>query len=146
MGRVIETTLNRAVFLARHLKRCDIACATTAILLELGIPVKGTAFDYIERAVLLIYEDPGRVFTKEIYPMIAASFYPEASRYQVEKVIRAAINEAWKNRDEGIWRIYFAASFDGGIKKPSNCEFIFAIVRFLKLWQGCYRGMYEHDE
>lgn len=144
MASTIEDTLKHVVFLARHLKQCDLQCATTAVLLELGIPVKGAGFDYLEKAILIFYEDPTQILTKEIYPAVGNSYRPPASAYQVEKQIRTVINEAWKHRNVKVWGYYFPADSTGHIRKPSNGEFISRIARFIQLLRGCCKGV-EHE-
>lgn len=139
MDNSIDGTLKHIVFLARHLGNCDLQCATTAMLLDLGIPVKGSGFDYLERAIIIYFEDPTQMLTKDIYPDVGKSFSPKAGSYQVERAIRVAINEAWKNRDSRIWGYYFASD-----RKPSNGEFISRMARILRLWQGCSKGV-KHE-
>lgn len=142
----IEDTLKHVVFLAKHLHGCDLQCVTTAVLLELGVPPRLAGFDYLERAILLYYEDPTQMLTKETYPDVGKFYDPPASSYQVERQIRVAINEAWKNRDARMWSYYFTADIGGDIRKPSNGEFISRVARFVQLWQGCCKGVgYENE-
>lgn len=143
MVSTIEGTLKYAVFLAKHLNKCDLQCGVIAVLLELGISAKWNGFDYLERAILLFSENPTQSFTKEIYPIIGKSYTPRYSGYQVEISIRRSINEAWKSRDNEVWSYFFPVDRNGNVAKPSNGEFIAQIARFLELWQGCKEGCYE---
>lgn len=43
---------------------------------------------------------------------------------QVERSVRSAIQAAWDNRDEQVWRLYFQAGSDGLIQRPTNAAFI----------------------
>lgn len=137
---VIERTLQHVVFLARHLYPCDLECVTTAVLLELGVSAKYAGFDYAVKAILLYLEDPTRMLTKDVYPTISKMYKPPAKAYQVERSMRTAINEAWENRDDGIWSCYFPPDRNGEIRRPTNAEFISMIGRFVKMWQGCCKG------
>lgn len=138
MVSTIEGTLIHAVFLAKHLNGCDPQCAITAALLELAIPPRLIGFDYLEKAILLYYEDPTQTLTKEIYPSVGKSYNPSASSYQVERQIRTAINEAWRDRDDSAWNCYFP---QGITEKPTNGKFISMVARFVQLWQGCCEGV-----
>ena len=143
---VIERTLRHVIFLARHLRGCDIRCVTTAVLLELGVPDKNAGFDYLENAIILFVEDPTRMFTKDIYPTVGKLYTPPARAYQVERQIRTSINEAWENRDEQIWGCYFHAERDGVIRRPTNAEFISRVARFVLMWQGCCKEVSRNGE
>lgn len=143
MVSMIEGTLLHAVFLAKHLNGCDAQCVITAALLELGIPPRLIGFDYLEKAILLYYEDPTRMFTKDIYPAVGGLYCPRVSAYQVEKQIRTTINEAWRARDNSVWNCYFP---QGNTEKPSNGEFISMVARFVQLWQGCCKGVAYGNE
>lgn len=140
MVSTIEDTLRHAVFFANHIDGCNVECAITAVLLELGIPVKGLGFDYLVKAISLFIENPGQSYTKEIYPTIGKLYIPPTGRFQVERQIRVAIDSAWRNRDDGMWEIYFPANGVGNVNKPTNGEFISRIARFIQLWQGCCVG------
>lgn len=146
MISTIEYTLKHVVFLARHLKDCDLQYVITAALLELGVPTKTMGFDYLEKAILIFFEHPARTLTKDIYPTVGNSYTPPVTAYQVEKSIRGAINEAWKERNDRIWCCYFPPDESGRIRRPSNGEFISMLARFLQLWQGSCKGVRQNYE
>lgn len=137
MTSTIEDTLAHALFLCRHLKCCDFECAITAVLIELGVPTKCVGFDYLKTAIILFHEDPTQMITKDLYPAIGKVYSSRPGYAQVEQGIRRAISEAWKSRDDSIWKCYFPSGLDGNIGKPTNAEFISRVARFLELWQGC---------
>ncbi len=121
----VDGLIEHLDFLARNLSGFDKTYIVKIILLEVGVPTRGRGFDYVEEAVLLWYEDPMRLLSKEIYPAIAKEFHTSATIKQVEKMINRAIERAWQNRD-GIWEIYFSQS-----QKPTNTEFISRMARVL---------------
>lgn len=132
MKCTIEGTLKHVLFYSKYLNNFDLQSVTVAVLIELGVATKRNGFDYLKKAVMLLYEEPVSQVTKDIYPAVGACYSPAVGKLQVEQAIRSAINEAWKNRDEDVWAYYFPQG-----KKPSNAEFISGIVRFLELLRGC---------
>lgn len=144
MGRAIGNTLEHALFLSRHLRRCNTKCVILAILLEMGIPAKRIGFEYLMQAVLRFYDDPAQAITKELYPGIADAYGSGIDPRQIESAIRAVIAEAWDNRNPKVWGYYFPHYAGKKMKRPSNMEFISEIARFLELWRGCCEEvMYE---
>ena len=61
-----------------------------------------------------------------VHPLLAAVLSARGlcSVEQVERAIRTAIQRAWNQRDEQIWKLYFVTMPDGSVKRPSNSEFI----------------------
>lgn len=138
MQSTIHETLDHVLLLARHLNKCDISCAATVVLMELGVPTKCIGFEYLKRAILMLHEDPTRSLSKDIYLKISLRC-KTGSEEPIEQAIRDAISKAWKSGSLRAWNWYFA--YDGQLQdgRPSNSEFISRIVRVLQLWQGCYR-------
>ena len=137
MAIKIEKTLKHAMVLARHLNVCGLRYAAMAVLLELSVPTKGAGIDYLQNAILMAYSDPVQTFSNGIYQAVGQLYTPRAGEQQVEESIRRVIAEAWRNRDEQVWKFYFPEEADGHVARPSNAEFISRIVRFLELWEGC---------
>lgn len=133
----IEVTLEHALFLARHLHRCGLQYAAIAILLELGIPTHRDGFDYLKNSIVLFCADPTQVLSKGIYLEIGQMYSTNPDHQQIENAIRSAIDAAWRNRNEKVWRIYFLPGPDGKLRKPTALEFISRIGYFLELWEGC---------
>ena len=144
MKSAIGETLQHAMFLSRHLRKCDCRCITVAILLEIGVPAKRVGFDYLQEGILKFYDDPSQAITKELYPAIAKSFGPGVDDKQVESAIRAVVTEAWQNRNAKVWGYYFPQYIGKKMQKPTNMEFISEIARFLELWRGCCEEV-EYD-
>lgn len=102
-----------------------MACGRTALanlLLALGVPVGRKGYSYLEAAVELYRQDPGRSVTKELYPAVARLYKTNAA--SVERAIRGAVQAAWEQRDEALWRRYFMPSRSGTVPRPTNRVFI----------------------
>lgn len=134
----IEETLLHAQFLARHLDENDLQCAVIAVLVDLGLATNRDGFIYLVQAIMLFVGNPLRRTTKELYPLIVGGVNQDDSD-QIENAIRCVILEAWDNRDESVWRIYFRSNQNGAVKKPTNAAFISQVGYFMILWQGCCR-------
>ena len=132
----IQETLVHILFLAQHLNNCDPMCVIIAALLELGIPTKRSGFDLLKRAILVSYKRPDLTI-HEIFCEIGENYESEPSFEQIDQAIRAAITDAWRYRDENVWKCYFPQVMAQGIKKPSNAEFITQLARLVELWAGC---------
>lgn len=132
-----ERTIEHAQFLARHFGKDKIQYAVSAVLFELKVPMKGSAFDYILNAVIISFADPVMPVVKGLYPTIGSMYNPTIGSKQIEETIRSAIKYAWKERDDDVWSLYFRPDRNGEFKKPSNAEFIRSVMRFIKLWHGC---------
>lgn len=109
----------------------DMRTMVSNILLELNIAAKRRGYGCLREAILLMLENPGQSITKELYPAVAEVC--GGSREQVERVIRTAIDAAWRSRDEGKWRAYFLPGPDGHIPRPTNAAFICRLADSLAL-------------
>ena len=123
----VDKFLNHLDFLARHFPDYDETYIVKIFLLEVGVPVRGSGFHYIQDAVILGYKQPQK--HKELYPAIAKEHGIYVKPSQVEGSIHRAIDSAWKNRDEA-WESYFPK-----YRKPTNAEFISRMVSALVLWR-----------
>ena len=92
------------------------------LLLHLGFSVKGTAFRCTHDALCMLTEDRTLSFTKELYVTLAKRY--GSTKEAVERAIRCAIEKAWRNREEYVWRCFFAPGSRGFVEKPSNAEFL----------------------
>lgn len=137
MTSTIENTLLHAMFLARHLSKCDPQYVIVVILLELGLPAHRIGYQYIKEAILLFYEEPAHLLMNGIYQAVGENIDPTAGEKQIEQAMRSVIDQAWRNRDSQVWKLYFSPDELGRIKRPSNLEFVSRIACFLELWQGC---------
>ncbi len=102
---------------------------TANLLIALGFPPKLDGYAYLVEAVPLYAQDPSQAITKELYVAVGALYNKEAAL--VERSIRSAIDKAWRERDEEIWRQYFRCAPDGTVPRPSNGTFIARMAQVL---------------
>ena len=112
----------------------DLRTVVSNILLNLGFSTKLQGYTYLREAILLMANDPGQGVTKVLYPAVGKIC--GANKDQVERSIRNAIDKAWKQRDEAMWRLYFPASFDGTIHRPTNAVFIATMADRINMDRG----------
>lgn len=101
----------------------------TNVLISLSFSPKLDGFGYLTDGVPLYAQDPTQSITKELYAAIGQLRRKEASL--VERSIRSAIDKAWRERDEQVWRQYFRAAPDGSVPRPSNGVFIARMAQLL---------------
>ena len=114
--------------------RPDPKVSVSNLLLALGIHTNNKGYIYLREAIPLYAKDPQQSVTKELYPLVGKLC--GGSVEQVERAMRTAIQRAWNQRDEQIWKMYFVTLADGSVKRPSNSEFI---SRLAELLIGRYR-------
>lgn len=103
----------------------------TAILLELGVNPKHNGYHYLQTAVQLYGQDSAQSLTKELYVAVGAAY--GVHWQQVERSVRAALEAAWKHRDEKIWRKWFPAGAVSALKRPSNGQVICCLAEHLRM-------------
>ena len=114
----------------------DSADPLQAILLELMSHPGRHGYMYLPTAVRLFAADPMQPLTKELYPAVAQQFGTNGKC--VEKTIRDAIEQAWKERDNDVWRRYhFPTDRCGQVCKPSNKTFLAVIVNIAVIRYIC---------
>ena len=91
-------------------------------MLTLGVRTKLDGYTYLLDAIPMVLREPGISLTKELYPDVAKICQSDAKR--VERSMRDAIEKAWENRDDQIWKLYFASGSSGEVRKPTNSVFI----------------------
>lgn len=133
----IEVTLRHVLFLAKHLKNCSPKCVVVIALLELGIPTKLIGFDLLKNAIVTSYEQPELMTTREVFLEVGQLYTPELAFEQMDQAIRTAIADAWKCRDDKVWKCYFPQVMAKGMRKPTNAEFVTQLARFVELWAEC---------
>lgn len=94
----------------------------TNLLLHLGFSANGTAFRATHDALCMLSEDRTLFLTKEIYVELGKRY--GSTKEAVERAIRCAIGKAWRNRQEQIWRCFFAPGSGGYVERPSNSVFL----------------------
>ena len=103
------------------------------MLRELGVPAHILGYKYLRTAILSCLEDETLIisYTRRLYPAIAKEYGSSPSK--VERAIRHAIEVAWdRGTIEGFEQL-FGCSVCPEKGKPTNAEFISAIVDSLKL-------------
>lgn len=94
----------------------------TQLLISLNFASKLCGYRCLHSALLFMLEEPDQSLTKELYPAVAAIHGGTAQR--VERAIRTAIQKAWENRDDSVWKLYFPAGKDGSVTCPTNGAFL----------------------
>lgn len=132
-----EETLYHAMFLAQHLNKCDLKDGLVYILFELDMDSQMLGYHYVRKAILLFYNNPVHMLLNGIYQKIMETDDPAASSSHVEKNIRDAVGQSYRDCDPEIWGYYFPKKAKEKPKKPSNYKFISQISTFMELWQTC---------
>jgi two-component system response regulator (stage 0 sporulation protein A) len=91
-------------------------------LLSLGFSAKLDGYGYLLDALPIYAKDPAQAITKELY--VAVGNLRNKEPTLVERSIRSAIDKAWRERDDSVWRQYFHCAPDGTVLRPSNGTFI----------------------
>lgn len=127
----MKAVVRRLQDLAEYLETPAVACpeprtTVTNILLTLGISTKLRGYAYLREAILEVVNRPGQSVTKELYPAVGKMC--DATKTQVERSIRSAIEKAWEHRDEALWRLYFQPASGEVPERPTNAVFITRIA------------------
>ena len=101
------------------------------ILLQLGMNPKHNGYHYLCTAVKIHMADNTQALTKELYVAVGAVYGVQWQ--QVERSIRAALEAAWKRRNDEIWSKWFGGF--SALKRPSNDEVICHLAERFRLGQ-----------
>lgn len=143
MEHTVDDTIVYVLFLTRHIRGGDVPAALLALLVELGFSPSWDGFGYLRKVILLRYENPDQRFN-ELYREVGQLFSPAIGGEQIEQAIRAAIDAAWKNRDDADWRYFFPNRKGKAAKRPTNGDFIATMACVMELWRsGCREVCYE---
>lgn len=123
----VKATASRISDLTQQMKmplfaHPDPRTAASNLLLTLSVPTKLKGYSNLRDAIPMVMKDPSISLTKELYPAVGKLC--NSSSQQVERAIRSAIQAAWLQRDEQVWRMYFQPEKNGRIPKPTNGAFI----------------------
>lgn len=135
----VKATADRIRDMMKHLHAPDVTkpeprTEVSNVLLALNFSTKLRGYAYLREAILEMMNRPGQSVTKELYPTVGKIC--GASGTQVERSIRSAIEKAWQQRDEEVWRIYFRPNAQDKLKRPTNSEFITALADQLGRMEG----------
>lgn len=115
-------------------KQCDdcLEKRIANILKELGIPASILGYRYIISSILFIMEhsEERLPLVKVIYPEIAKKHGTKPGR--VERAIRHAIEVSCSRGAQSLIEEIFGYTISTAKGKPTNSEFIYAMVEFLK--------------
>lgn len=101
------------------------------ILLDLGANPKHNGYHYLCDAIKTYAEDNTQSLTKELYVAVGTVY--GVGWQQVERSIRAALESAWKKRNENVWRRWFPAGMLSALKRPTNGEVICRLAEYYLL-------------
>lgn len=62
---------------------------------------------------------------------------PRMDDDQVCQATNRIVKAAWENGNMKLWKWYFSEGTPTYVKCPFNKEFLFAVVDFVDLWEGC---------
>ena len=99
------------------------------ILSFMGFSPKLDGYGYLLDAIPRYAQDPSQSITKELYVEVGEIWKKEPTL--IERSIRSAIEKAWKERDDAVWRQFFRPAPDGTVPRPSNGTFIARIAHVL---------------
>ena len=110
----------------------DLHALTKHHLHILNMPTHLDGYRQLCLALPMFTENPQQLLTKELYPEVAKQWGSKDGR-SVEHSIRKAIQAAWHQRDNALWRKYFAVNHQGHIPCPTNKEFICRLAEILRI-------------
>ena len=133
----LYSSRKHAKCLARDMSKCSKKYIIQIALKELGVPSGQDGFPLAKQVIMMLCENRFCKLKNGAYATAGAFANPPMNDEQVYQAIKRAIRQAWDNRNMRIWRCYFPESTPGYAECPSNREFLFAVVDFVELWQGC---------
>ena len=114
-------------------EKCDVCLEKriSNVVKELGVPANILGYRYIIYSILIIMEHPDERLSlvHEIYPDVAKKYKTTPTR--VERAIRHAIEVSYSRGTQSLKEIIFGYTI-AKKGKPTNGEFIYALVEFLK--------------
>ena len=130
----VETVVTRLDDLTRQsslsAESTDLQTLVKHHLRILNMPTHLDGYQQLCLALPMFTENPQQLLTKELYPEVAKQWGSKDGR-SVEHSIRKAIQAAWHQRDNALWRKYFAVNNQGHIPCPTNKEFICRLAEIL---------------
>lgn len=126
----IYTVMNSSVY--KYGKSKDIDDIISENLTDIGIPASLTGYKYIITAIKEVINDDSALegITKILYPSIAKKHNSTPQR--VEKAIRHAIEVAWSQDPNGIFKNDYNFTLKTGKYRPTNSEFIAVLSRRIR--------------
>lgn len=140
MTTYIDKILDHILFLSRRFRISDANYIAKIIVLELGVQPKYDGYRYLVQAISLYMDAPVQLSIKNVYFALVAIYNGTVDAKQIEQSIRSAIRQAWNNRNDELWRCYFAVDANGEVLRPSNGDFIATVACVVDLWRGWCRN------
>lgn len=103
----------------------------TELFRMLGIPAHIKGYSFLKKGVMIAINDRHvlNAVTKELYPEIARE--SDSTAMRVERSIRHALETSWEKGDKVTQKQLFGYCADGKTDKPTNGQFITAVVDYL---------------
>lgn len=115
----------------------DPTAAAVHHLHLLNVPTHLDGYRQLCLALPMFAKNPRQLLTKELYPAVARLCGCPDGR-AVEHSIRKAIQAAWHQKDNAIWRKYFTLHPHGKGACPTNKEFICRLAEILNNGTGLF--------
>lgn len=135
MHATVTNTLEHFSSIASYSR--NARCIMIAFLLELGFIPGFVGFEFLITATILYMEDPASVHSENLYAAMEEHYNYRYSRAAIEGAMRRAIEEAWKNKWNAVWKYYFPTMEIDIMEKPANLIFIGYLSCALRLALGC---------
>lgn len=139
----VQAAVARLLDLSERMKEQPVALPddrtmVTNMLLNMGFATKLRGYNYLRESILQELREPDQQVTKTLYPDVGKLY--GATGIQVERAIRTAIEKAWSQRNDELWRRYFPGNEAGGVPKPTNGAFICALADHIRNSRDCGFG------
>ena len=99
-------------------------------LINLGLFRHRNGYNCLVCALLALLKNPDLMLTKELYPYVASQC--GGNWKSVEHAIRGCIENAYKQRNDAVWKMYFPAGRDGTVGHLTNTAFLTCLAAHLR--------------
>lgn len=99
-------------------------------LRHLGFYPHLNGYKMVVSAIGIMMEKPYASMTKEVYPQVAEMWGTDWK--QAEHAIRNCINNAYKRRNDWVWRMYFHCDPDKKLGHLKNSVFLSGVASYLR--------------
>lgn len=132
-NKIIEVINNKKIIYKPKVKNYDMRKILVCLLHKLGFPTHIKGYQYIREAIIMVRDNPelSQNITRCLYVKISDLF--GTSKECVERAIRHAIEISWNRGDIETIEKVFGSSIDMNKSKPTNLEYITAIVDLINL-------------
>ena len=99
------------------------------ILANIGIPSHLSGNYYLKFIILKIINNENYLNINELYSITSKEL--NVKRYAIERSIRYAIKQAFKNIDIKVINKFFGNTINKSKKRPTSSEFVFSIANYI---------------